>query len=123
MSKKREVVRNELLLKAEAKIDELLDWHDEVEMPNFDQIEEKVLQIRDELGQELSQELVTAQEATKPTGDVLCPECGQGMRYKGEKAKSIESLLGSLRVQRAYYYCSGCGTGHFPPGSSAGTMG
>jgi hypothetical protein len=44
---------------------------------------------------------------------VPCP-CGGEARYAGRRGKSIESVFGPLRLQRAYYYCRSCHQGFCP---------
>src|SRR5262249_15550072 len=44
---------------------------------------------------------------------VECPVCGQSAEFHGWRSKSPLSLLGPIRVQRAYYHCHRCG-GLFP---------
>jgi hypothetical protein len=116
MTKRREDIRIELLGKAEAMIDELLDWHEKIEAPNFHQLEAKIMAIRQEMSREMGQVLLEGQETTRPEEGVLCGRCAQAMRYKGAKKKTVESLLGRLTIERAYYYCPGCQKGFFPPG-------
>ncbi len=40
--------------------------------------------------------------------------CGQSARYVGRRAKCFQSVLGELKLERAYYYCPGCGRGWYP---------
>jgi Uncharacterised protein family (UPF0236) len=40
--------------------------------------------------------------------------CGSEARYVGRRTKQVESVLGPLRLERAYYHCSWCGHGCFP---------
>jgi hypothetical protein len=40
--------------------------------------------------------------------------CGQEARYAGRRVKQVQSVLGPLRLQRAYYHCSSCGHGFCP---------
>jgi len=40
--------------------------------------------------------------------------CGQEARLVGRRSKRVQSVLGSLQLQRAYYHCSGCGRGFCP---------
>ena len=42
-----------------------------------------------------------------------CP-CGGEARFLGRRVKQFASLLGPLRLERAYYYCAGCGHGFCP---------
>jgi hypothetical protein len=40
--------------------------------------------------------------------------CGRPARYAGRRAKQVQSVLGRLRLERAYYHCSSCGHGFCP---------
>ena len=42
-----------------------------------------------------------------------CP-CGQTARYAGRRAKTFETVLGALTLERAYYHCPACSKGFFP---------
>jgi hypothetical protein len=45
-----------------------------------------------------------------------CPECGQEMRYKGQKRVEPQTWMGDVQIERGYYYCDQCKVGVFPPG-------
>jgi hypothetical protein len=40
--------------------------------------------------------------------------CGCPTRYAGRRRKGFESVLGELRLERAYYHCEACGRGFCP---------
>jgi hypothetical protein len=40
--------------------------------------------------------------------------CGSEAHYAGRRSKQVESVLGPLRLERAYYHCSTCGHGYCP---------
>src|SRR6266849_5294094 len=42
-----------------------------------------------------------------------CP-CGSEARYVARRTKNVVSVLGPLRLERAYYHCSSCGQGFCP---------
>lgn len=42
-----------------------------------------------------------------------CP-CGRWARYAGRREKKFSSVLGPLKLERAYFHCSGCGHGFCP---------
>ena len=47
----------------------------------------------------------------------VCPECGKPLQRRGQHPRTLTARGGgTLRVERPYYTCSACGTGHFPPG-------
>lgn len=41
-------------------------------------------------------------------------ECGQLARYAGRREKTFESVLGPLKLERAYFHCAACGHGFCP---------
>ncbi len=47
-------------------------------------------------------------------GPQLPCACGQSARYIDRRAKTWVSVLGRLRLQRAYYHCAACGAGFCP---------
>jgi uncharacterized protein with PIN domain len=107
--------RAKLQAAAERLIEQLLDWDEQAERPNLTQIEEAVLPLRQQFGQAMACVLVDGQEARQPVAQPSCPQCGQPLRDKGRKRKVVESRVGSLQVERGYYYCPDCASGSFPP--------
>jgi mRNA degradation ribonuclease J1/J2 len=112
----RTAIKAELMKKAETVIDELLDWHEETERPNLGQVEEKVLELRQRLSEEMAVTVLAHQAAVRPVPGPKCDCCGQEMRYKDMKEKTVTSWVGALTLERGYYYCDRCRTGLFPPG-------
>jgi hypothetical protein len=47
-------------------------------------------------------------------GPLLACPCGSEARYAGRRTKQVESVLGPLRLERAYYHCSSCDHGFYP---------
>jgi len=45
---------------------------------------------------------------------VSCPPCGQSADFKGYRPLTPQSLLGPVRLRRAYYCCGRCGKGQVP---------
>jgi uncharacterized protein with PIN domain len=115
MKRKRSEVKAELLKKAELLIDELLDWNDETKAPDLTQIEDIVLKLRKQLGEQMALTVIDAQEAKRLSPGAQCPNCQREMHYKDVKANTVESRVGALPLERGYYYCQTCRTGLFPP--------
>jgi len=118
-----EEMKRELMAEAEAMIDELAEWSGGGRKPTLAEIEEMVLKLRKEIGQRMAAAVLASQEESAPVPGPLCPGCGREMRYKGKKKDSVESLVGSLELERGYYHCPECGEGAFPPGSATGAEG
>jgi hypothetical protein len=49
--------------------------------------------------------------------------CGQKARYVGRRAKRFQSVLGGLKLERAYYHCPACGEGCCPRDQALGLEG
>jgi hypothetical protein len=47
-------------------------------------------------------------------GSRTCCGCGQPARFAGRRTKQVQSVLGPLRLERAYYHCVTCGHGCCP---------
>lgn len=56
---------------------------------------------------------LNADLSDQTSSSVRC-SCGNQARYAGRRTKQIESILGPLRLERAYYHCSSCGHGFCP---------
>jgi hypothetical protein len=51
---------------------------------------------------------------------VTCPGCDYAAPYHDEAGRTLVSLFGPIRYQRAYYYCRRCGRGYHPFDAQAG---
>lgn len=49
-----------------------------------------------------------------------CPFCGESARYVDRRAKDFSTVLGVLRLERAYYCCAQCHEGHCPRDAGLG---
>ena len=45
---------------------------------------------------------------------MICSACQQLARFQRWQSKNFVSVLGEIRLERAYYYCRHCGHGHHP---------
>ena len=45
-----------------------------------------------------------------------CPHCHESARFVDYRPKTVQSLVGTFPLDRAYYHCRSCGTGHGPLG-------
>ena len=53
-------------------------------------------------------------DASDRAGPTVRCECGGPARYVGRRSKTFHSVLGPLRLDRAYYYCAPCEAGFCP---------
>ena len=57
------------------------------------------------------------------SGPTRSCSCGARARFAGRRAKSFQSVLGPLTLERAYFHCSSCCTGSFPRDLALGLEG
>ena len=105
-----------LMQRAEALIEQLLDWTETTSKPNLTQIEARALDLRQQFGQALSESALASQENVDPVSLPACPQCGKPMRPKGTKPKTVVARVGALKLARQHFYCPACEQGFFPPG-------
>ena len=120
---KREAIKAQLMQQAELLIDELLDWHEQTAQPNLTAIEEVVLKLRQSLGEQMALAVIDNQDAKRPAPGPHCPQCQREMHYKDMKDNTVASRVGTLPLERGYYYCQTCRTGLFPPRPTTRTVG
>ncbi|MHC4868042.1 MAG: hypothetical protein ACYTEX_28555 [Planctomycetota bacterium] len=61
----------------------------------------------------LVQNWLNADHSDRSPAAVVC-DCGRTARYVGRRSKRVQTTLGELDVDRAYYHCSHCGAGFCP---------
>lgn len=116
MKTNQEKLKVEFMAEAELLFDQLMKWDEETSEPNMTQIENIILKIRQQLGEKMAQSLLVRQEKRQPTEKMICPNCRSELENKGQKKNRIESQIGSIQLERSYYYCPECRKGFFPPG-------
>lgn len=112
----REQKKAKMMARLDKAIEELLDWEEDNERPNLTQIEDIVLKLRKEVGEEMVGEILAGMGEKTPVPGPACPKCGKEMRYKGQHGKQVESRAGEVKYERGYYACPECDKGLFPPG-------
>ncbi len=70
----------------------------------------------------LIQDWLNADDSDRQHMAVLC-RCGHPARYVDRRSKRIQSALGELQLERAYYHCPRCGTGFCPRDRRLGIAG
>jgi uncharacterized protein with PIN domain len=108
-------LKAEFLKEAETLFDQWMEWDERTSEPNMTQIEEVVLQLRQKLGEQMTQALLERQEKRQPVEKMSCPHCQGEVETKGQKRNRVESLVGRLEIERSYYYCPHCRKVFSPP--------
>jgi hypothetical protein len=104
-----------LMQRADALIEQMLDWTETTSKPTLTQIEDIALDLRQQFGQALSESAIANQEDADAVALPPCPRCGKTMRPKAAKGRSVMARVGELKIDRRYFYCPACKRGLFPP--------
>jgi len=123
MKTNQEKLKAEFIAEAEDLFDQLMEWDEQTSKPDMTQIEEIVLQLRQQLGEQMAQAVMARQDSRQPAEKMSCPQCEGELEPKGEKGNQVESWVGRIRIERSYYYCPRCRQGFFPPGSATEAVG
>lgn len=119
MPQTKEELKAQLMAEAEAAIDQLLAGASEKEELQLSEIEHLARSAGQRMMQRFTLGLVKAEAEAEESS--VCPQCGQKMRYKGQKKRNLVAETGELQYERAYYYCPNCQKGFFPPRPKMGT--
>lgn len=66
------------------------------------------------LGQKALQGLVDLVGTGKSDESILCAECGEPMEFVRYQGKWLQTMLGTIRPERAYFHCGRCHKGFVP---------
>jgi hypothetical protein len=92
-----------------------LEEHLQEPAPTLAAVTETVWQLRQELTGGLSETIVqhahlgehTRQQAT-------CPQCGRLLKARDHVQRTVETMVGSVELERPYFYCRACRLGVYP---------
>lgn len=116
MKKSRTQLKTELMEKLEGAVERVLDWQEAHVSFTLTELEDFVLALRGEVGEEIAR-LLLGQLGSKTLAEGLrCEQCGGPMRYKGRAGKYVETRVGGIEIERGRYWCPGCHESVFPPG-------
>ena len=118
MKRTREQIKEEMMKKYEQELDKILDWQEKAEKPNLTEFENRILASRKRLSEETIKALLEGEPEQEPERAPKCAKCGKEMADRGKRPQVIETRVGTLRIERVYYYCETCKEGFFPPGST-----
>ena len=66
---------------------------------------------------------LNADRGDRPAPWLPCAGCGGRAVHAGRRPKVVTTVLGAMRLERAYYRCAGCGTGFHPRDRALGIEG
>ena len=83
--------------------------------PTLEALTQAVFALRQELTQAVTEALVeSAHRAAMEQRTAPCPQCGQTLSARGPQDRTVETLVGAIRLRRPYFYCERCQCGSAP---------
>src|SRR5919197_812194 len=83
--------------------------------PTLEELTQAVFALRQELTQAVTEGLVEqAHRAAMEQRTAACPQCGQTLSARGPQERTVETLVGAIRLRRPYFYCERCQLGTTP---------
>ncbi len=116
MKRSRAQIKADLMKQYEEEVDKILDWQEQRKGPTLSEFEDEILAARKRVSIGLLERMLSGEEQREPVEAPRCPKCGKPMEAKGKQPQVIETRVGTLQVEREYYYCAPCQAGLFPPG-------
>lgn len=110
--------RAELRQKLHERFDQWLDKMEEAmkePQPTLVQLTEVVFNLRQELTRSVAEGLVESRYAAEREREVTsCPGCGRPLRARETVERTVETMVGAIRLSRPYFYCVTCQRGIYP---------
>lgn len=113
--------RDRFLERAAEWWDDFNTWYRSHPEASFDEIEAELGRQRRAVVGELAELGLRQGDLGASPEAPMCQQCGQPMEFKGYLIKEVHGLEAEAEIPRAYYYCSTCGVGFFPPGATPST--
>jgi hypothetical protein len=111
---RRAAIRQQLHDRLEHWLDRLED-HVTKPTPTLQELTEAVFALRQELTQAVTAGLVEQSPwAILEQRTAVCPQCGQTLSARGPQERTVETLVGAIRLRRPYFYCERCQLGSAP---------
>lgn len=111
----REERKKAFLKEAEVMFEGMEDWYDGHPRATFGEIEQEARRRRRQLMGTAMAIFVNGRDTGKQEEAPLCPQCEQGMVFKGYRGWTVSGLEGDTRLERAYYTCWKCKSQTFFP--------
>jgi Zn finger protein HypA/HybF involved in hydrogenase expression len=115
MPNKREELEEQILEQTRGAVRKMLDELPDSSTITLSDMERAIVKLGQEVNRQTLQCLVEAQVSEKAE-EVVCEECGVRMQRRGKRKKRVVTLGGEVEIERDYYVCPKCGSGHFSPG-------
>jgi Uncharacterised protein family (UPF0236) len=83
--------------------------------PTLEELTQAIFVLRQELTQAVTEGVVEyVHRAAVEQRTTPCPRCGQTLSARGPQERTVETLVGAIRLRRPYFYCESCQRGSAP---------
>ena len=104
--------RGEIRQRLHDRFDQWLDGLEgrvKASQPTLEELTQAVFALRQGLTQAVTESLVEqAHRALVEQRTASCPRCGQTLSARGPQERTVETLVGAIRLRRPYFYCERC---------------
>ena len=111
----QEKLKREFIEQAQSIFERVMAKNESGEALTLSQIEEKVGELRFELTSKLVESKLKLEVKKQQGPAAKCEGCGEEMRDKGLKRRTIITSQGEIELERSYNHCAHCRQGVFPP--------
>jgi len=112
----RAEAKEKFMERAEELWEDFNEWYQDNPEATFDEIEAELGKRRREVMGEFVQLSLRQGDLGAEAEPPNCDKCGKPMAFQGYRKKKVQGLEVEAEIPRAYYHCSTCGVGFFPPG-------
>ena len=112
----RAEAKEKFMERAEELWEDFNEWYQDNPEATFDEIEAELGKRRREVVGEFVQLSLRQGDLGAEAEPPKCEKCGKPMAFQGYRKKKVHGLEVDAELPRAYYHCSTCGVGFFPPG-------
>jgi hypothetical protein len=113
--------KKEFLERSEELWEDFNSWYKANPETTFDEIEVELGERRREVIGEFVELSLRQGDLGAEAEPPACRKCGKPMAVQGYLEKTVHGLEMDIEIPRAYYYCSTCKVGFFPPGPTPAT--
>lgn len=112
----RAEAKKKFMERAEELWEDFSEWYQDNPEATFDEIEAELGKRRREVVGEFVQLSLRQGDLGAEAEPPNCDQCGKPMAFQGYRKRKVHGLEVDAEIPRAYYHCSTCGVGFFPPG-------
>lgn len=92
----------------------IAEYDGEITASGLSELEVAVQHMTHDLGNEITRQVLEAQEPRYPADNHPCPHCDAQAQYQRRRKGMVMTLQGRVYYRRTYYVCPHCRRGHYP---------